>query len=73
MMPLSSVPPGKYRIAEIAGGRNFLMRLSNMGVLKGDVITVIKPAPGPVIIAKGQTRIGIGPGMANRIYVVPQT
>jgi len=47
--------------------------LSNMGVLKGDMITVIKPAPGPVIIAKGQTRIGIGPGMANRIYVVPQT
>ena len=73
MMPLSMVPPGKYRIVEIVGGRNFIMRLNNMGLLKGDIVMVIKPAPGPVIIGKGQTRIGIGPGMSNRIYVTKTT
>ena len=72
MRPLSTVPPGKYRIAEVRGGKNFLARLANMGVLPGDEIVVIKPGPGPVILAKGQIRIGLGPGMAVKIYVVKE-
>lgn len=71
-MPLSLAQPGEYIVTGIGGKRGMIARLQSMGILIGDTINVIKPPPGPVIIAKGETRIGIGVGMANRIYVVPK-
>lgn len=44
-------------------------KLEGMGLRVGDEIEIIKPAPGAIIISSGETRIGIGVGMANRIYV----
>ena len=71
-MPLSLAQPGEYIVTGIGGKRGMIARLQSMGILIGDTINVIMPPPGPVIIAKGEIRIGIGVGMANRIYVVPK-
>jgi len=70
MMPILFAKVGDYKIASIKGGRRFRERLLSMGIKEGDQIRVIKQSPGPIIIAKNNMRIGIGIGMANKIYVV---
>ncbi len=70
MMPLLFAKIGDYRIESIRGGVKFRERLLSMGIKEGDQIRVLKQSPGPIIIAKNNIRIGIGIGMANKIYVV---
>ncbi|MCM8767716.1 MAG: ferrous iron transport protein A [Candidatus Omnitrophica bacterium] len=70
MKSLAEVKEGKYRIIEVQKvGRQRLKKLSTLGIFIGDVIEVIKPGPGPVIIKKGNIRIGIGYGIAMSIIV----
>ena len=72
MISLSNAKEGIYKIVNIEKcGKGRLKKLYNLGVLVGDIIEVIKPGPGPVIIKKGNTRIGIGSGIANDIIVEP--
>lgn len=68
-MPLLFAKIGEYEIKSIRGGVKFRERLLSMGIKEGDTIRVIKQAPGPVIIGKDNIRIGIGIGMANKIFV----
>ena len=70
MIPLTLAVPGKYKIVriEIPGA---VRKLSNLGIFVGDVIEVIKPAPGPVIFKKGESRVGIGFGIAMNVMVIP--
>jgi ferrous iron transport protein A len=68
-MPLSLAVTGRYIILSILGGKRMARKLEDMGLRVGDEIEIIKPAPGAIIISSGETRIGIGVGMANRIYV----
>lgn len=72
MIPLSMVGRGRVRVMNVAGGRGVLHRLMEVGVRPGDVVEVLQNGPGPVIIAKGNLRIGIGFGMAHKILVVPE-
>ena len=72
MIPLSMVGRGRVRVVCVAGGRGVLHRLMEVGVRPGDVVEVLQNGPGPVIIAKGNLRIGIGFGMAHKILVVPE-
>ncbi|HEX29442.1 TPA: ferrous iron transport protein A [Candidatus Poribacteria bacterium] len=72
MIPLSMVGQGRVRVVNVAGGRGVLHRLMEIGVRPGDVVDVLQNGPGPVIIAKGNLRIGIGFGMAHKILVVPE-
>ncbi|MCD6505359.1 ferrous iron transport protein A [Candidatus Poribacteria bacterium] len=72
MIPLSMVGRGRVRVVNVAGGRGILHRLMEIGVRPGDVVDVLQNGPGPVIIAKGNLRIGIGFGMAHKILVVPE-
>lgn len=69
MVPLNCAGCGKYIIKSINTGTSAKRRLMTLGIFPGDEIEVIKPSPGPVIIEKGGTRIGIGYGMASRIMV----
>lgn len=70
MIPLSRTRRGLYRIRQIIG-RRVSARLRDMGIMVGDTIEIVSPPPGPVIISKNNTRIGIGMGMSNRIIVEP--
>ena len=70
MIPLSQVNIGRFKIVAVLTPGVF-HRLRNMGIFVGDIIEVVKPAPGPVIFKKGNIRVGIGTGMAFRIMVIP--
>lgn len=70
MISLANARKGVYRIVNVRRPGK-LKKLYNLGVLIGDVIEVIKPGPGPVIIKKENTRIGIGFGIASDIFVEP--
>lgn len=48
-----------------------MARMASMGLIPGDIISVLKPGPGPVYIVKGRTRLAIGAGIASRIFVSP--
>jgi len=68
MERLSGVKEGKYKILEILKPGK-LRKLSNLGIFVGDIIEVIKPGPGPVIIKKGNITVGIGCGIAMDVIV----
>jgi len=69
-MPLSMVRSGeRVRIVEIRGGRGLIARLADMGFYPGVEIEVISNRPGPLILNRGGIRLGIGYGMAHRIFV----
>jgi Fe2+ transport system protein FeoA len=69
MLQLVHAPAGNYRIVKIVSP-GVVRRMSNLGIFAGDTIEVIKPSPGPVIIKKGISRVGIGHGVAHRIFVI---
>jgi len=71
-MPLSMVRPGeRVRIREIKGGRGIAGKLADMGLYPGVEIVVISNRPGPLILNRGGVRMGLGYGMAHRIFVSP--
>ncbi len=59
-------------ITSMHGGRSYRRQLMDMGLRPGMQITVIRAGGGgPVLISVGETRLGIGRGMAEKIEVVP--
>lgn len=72
-MPLTMAGTGeKVRIVMFAGGRGMQQRLISMGLDVGSEIEVIRRgAPGPFLIATGDTRLAIGAEMAHKIMVIP--
>lgn len=73
MVPLSIIVPGeRVEIVEIRAGRGLATRLANMGFYPGVIIDVISNLRrGPLIIAKEGIRLGLGPGIAHKIFVRP--
>lgn len=73
VMPVSMVPEGA--VVEIVSfsqrsGRGFMQKLFSIGIYPGAVIRVLRNQfPGPLIVDVMGTRIMLGYGMANRIYV----
>jgi len=59
------------RIVELRGGFGFQRKVRVMGFREGKKIRVIsvQPAGGPLTIEIGGSRITIGRGMAQRIFV----
>lgn len=72
MKPLTIALPGeKVEIVEIKGGRGLITKLLNMGFYPGVVIEVISNSGyGPLIVAKEGIRLGLGFGMAQKIFVI---
>ncbi len=58
-------------IVEIQGGCGFLRRLEVLGIREGREVKKISAQllRGPVIIQVGNTQIGLGFGMARKIFV----
>ncbi len=71
VIPLSSAKSGSYIVVSLKGGQGFLKKLSDMGIYPGSVIEVIDRSfdGGPVRIVVKGSQIGIGMGMASRIFV----
>lgn len=59
-------------IAAMHGGRHYRRQLMDMGLRPGGRVRVLRAANrGPVLVLVGETRLGIGRGMAEKIEVVP--
>ena len=73
LCPLSALTLGQEgTVVDLRGGRRFKGRLLSMGLHVGSKVAVIRPANGnhgPVLVASGQARLGIGRGMAEQIMV----
>ena len=61
------------RVTEIRGGHGLRRRLTSMGMHAGAEVTMVdgSGSGGPVIIAVGESRFGIGRGMAHHVIVEP--
>ena len=73
VQPLSAASPGtEATVVSLSGGGAFQNRLMSMGLNIGCSVRVLRGSDGsggPVLVALGQTRLAIGRGMAERIYV----
>jgi ferrous iron transport protein A len=71
MKPLSKTLTGeKVEIIEIRGGRGLVTKLLNMGFYPGVIVEVVSNCGyGPLIVAKGGIRLGLGFGMAQKVFV----
>ncbi len=71
MKPLNKTLMGeKVEIVEIRGGRGLVTKLLNMGFYPGVMVEVVSNCGyGPLIVAKDGMRLGLGFGMAQKIFV----
>jgi ferrous iron transport protein A len=65
------LPPGQSaRVTRVlAAGPGMQRKLSAMGILPGSVVAVLNAQNGPLLIRVGDSRVGLGRGMAQRIMV----
>lgn len=73
MVPLAMMRQGeRARVLSISGGKGLVRRLTEMGLYPGVEIEIISGRQtGPIIIGLQGMRLGIGFGMAKRIFVEP--
>jgi ferrous iron transport protein A len=70
MVPLVMVRQGeRARVLRISAGRGLVRRLTEMGLYPGVEIEIISNmGAGPLIIGVGGLRLGIGLGIAKKIF-----
>ena len=73
VMPLSMLGCGnRGRIADLTGGPGMNRRLCELGLVPGEMVTIVPGGMGgQMVVLAGNTRLGIGRGMAHRIMVRP--
>ena len=71
MMPLLYAKNGELvEVTKLVGGKSFIDKLASMGIYSGTRLKIIRSGDyGAMIIAVGNTRIGLGRGMAQKIFV----
>lgn len=70
--PLSMASEGvPVRIHALQGGKGFSLRLTELGLNIGAQIAIVQRQGGGVLIARGETRIALGGGVAAKILVIP--
>lgn len=71
--PLANLGSGQSGVVvALGGGRQFESRMVSMGLCPGCLITVLRASHGgcgPVVVGIGATRLALGHGMAEKIYV----
>lgn len=74
VLPMDQMRGGEAGvIADIRGGRGVVRRLTELGLAPGVPVRMFSDSGsfGPVIVKVGDTKIGIGRGMARRVLVRP--
>lgn len=74
VLPLPQMRAGESgEVVNLRGGRGPVRRLTELGITPGVTVKVVSDSGsfGPVMIRIGDTKIGIGRGMARRILVRP--
>lgn len=69
--PLAMAQEGeRLRIHLLRGGKGLEMRLTALGLNVGSELTVSQREGGGLVVLRGETRIALGAGMAQKIMVV---
>ena len=67
---LSVVKEGEQvKVTALAGGKGVHRRLRELGISEGTEIMVVQNVGGPVIVKVGESRMGLGRGVAEKIQV----
>jgi len=72
-MPLMQAATGEeVKLAEIRGGGRLTHRLAEMGLTPGTRMRIVaNNHPGPFIVSVKESRLMLGRGMIDRIFVTP--
>ena len=71
-MPLIQLAVGEHaRIAEIRGGRQLTRRLLSLGLRVGMELDVLHRRGRGVVVGSSGTRVALGAGVAEKLYVTP--
>ena len=72
-MPLALALPGQeLELVSISGGRQFQHRMVEMGLAPGVHFSVVaRGSPGPCILQLKASRLVVGRGMSDRLFVRP--
>jgi len=57
------------RILALHGGKGLTMRLTELGLNVGTEVRVVQRQGGGLLLARGESRIALGGGMASKILV----
>lgn len=69
--PLAMATEGeRVRIFLLRGGKGLDMRLTSLGLNVGSELLVSQRQGGNLVVIRGETRIALGAGMAQKIMVV---
>jgi ferrous iron transport protein A len=67
---LAELPIGEAaHIAEIRGGRALTRRLLGLGLRIGSLVTVLHHRGQGVVLSNGETRVALGGGVAEKLWV----
>lgn len=70
LIPLSRAKKDvQYRVIDMKGGRSANQRLSDLGLYKGALITVEGSIFGPILVRVLDSKVAIGRGLAQKVYV----
>ncbi len=70
--PLAMASEGeRVRIARLHGGYGLETRLTSLGLNRGSEIEVLQRQGGNIVVLRGDSRLALGAGMANKVMVVP--
>lgn len=70
MIPLTESSQGNIvRVLLVRGGFGFRQRMSELGIIPGNTIKIVKNDHiGPIIVMVKHSRIALGRGMCRRIF-----
>jgi len=71
VIPLALAREGeRVKVSRVSGGRGLVRRLIDMGLRPGTEIEIVSASrTGPFVIRLGGQRLGVGFGMAKKIFV----
>ncbi|WP_295403186.1 FeoA family protein [uncultured Thiocystis sp.] len=68
--PLTMATEGeRVRIQSLQGGKGLMLRLTELGLNQGAELRIVQRQGGGLVVARGETRIALGGGMATKILV----
>ncbi|MBP1583132.1 MAG: ferrous iron transport protein A [Victivallales bacterium] len=70
MLPMALAEAGaKVVIRKITGDDKVRQHLAEMGFVVDEEVTIVSSSAGNLIVKVKDSRVAIGPGLANRIFV----
>lgn len=68
--PLTMATEGdRVRVQTLRGGKGLARRLTELGLNQGSEVRVVQRQGSGLVVARGETRIALGGGMAMKILV----